>query len=112
MWGEYDYRTSSTPDPEQDARIRAAYGDGQSAAYFRGDFSHLAPAGEPTHDEVLYQMERMGGSFVSRLAKAWRCADSGNMLKLHAAFGDIYDTYKRMASTAPGRVLYARRSAR
>lgn len=86
MPGETDFRTSSTADPE--------------------------PAWEPSHDEVLYQMERMGGPFVSRLAKAWRVADGSDMMKLHAAFGDIYETYKRMAGTTVGRVLYARRPPR
>lgn len=112
MPGEDAPITSSGSDPAADARIRAAYGAGQSAAYFRGDFMPPDPHDQPSHDEVLFQMERMGGSFVSRLDKAWRVADGGNMMKLHAAFGDIYDTYKRMAATTPGRVLYARRNAR
>lgn len=110
MPGEHEQPVEPTePDPAYLASLRSAYEDGKSAAFLRGEF---VPPEEPTHDEVLFQMERMGGPFVSRLAKAWRVADGCNMMKLHAAFGDIYDTYKRMAATTPGRVLYARRNAR
>jgi hypothetical protein len=92
-------------DPDRLARLRAAYDAGNSGAFLRAEFPGIA---DPSHDEVLFQMERMGGTFVSRLAKAWRAADGPNMLKLHAAFGDYYETYKRMAATTPGRSLWLR----
>lgn len=106
MPGEHEQPVEPTePDPAYLASLRSAYEDGKSAAFLRGEF---VPPEEPTHDEVLFQMERMGGTFVSRLAKAWRAADGPNMLKLHAAFGDYYETYKRMAATTPGRSLWLR----
>lgn len=49
-----------------------------------------------THEHaVLDAMEQLGGSFVSRLAKAWRYADAFNHKKLKDTFGDYWEEYER-----------------
>lgn len=43
--------------------------------------------------EILDRMESEGGSFVSALATAWKRADPGNRIILHAAFSTYFDLY-------------------
>lgn len=47
--------------------------------------------------DVLDAMESHGGSFVSRLAVAWKAADLNNRIKLMAAFPEYWDIYTEMA---------------
>ncbi len=51
------------------------------------------------NNQVLWYMEKFGGSFASALAVAWRHADSNNAEKLYAAFGDLYEKYRAIAET-------------
>lgn len=44
--------------------------------------------------EVLDAMEELGGSFVSKLAKAWRYADDHNFGRLKGAFRDYWEEYE------------------
>lgn len=46
---------------------------------------------------ALEAMARYGGSFASRLAKAWHCADADNAARLRAAFPDLLEKYAAMA---------------
>lgn len=49
---------------------------------------------EPDELDVLDLMEKLGGSFVSALATAWRRADPSNRMVLHAAFPHYYELYR------------------
>jgi hypothetical protein len=51
-----------------------------------------------TDHEVLTAMERFGGSFASRLAKAWFCADAMNSARLRMAFPDLWEEYRKFAA--------------
>lgn len=51
-----------------------------------------------TDHEVLTAMERFGGSFASGLAKAWFCADALNSARLHAAFPELWEEYRKFAA--------------
>lgn len=42
---------------------------------------------------VVTVMERIGGSFVYFIARAWRQADSMNKPRLESAFADLFDKY-------------------
>ena len=46
---------------------------------------------------VMEMMRRYGGSFVQRLADAFRAADLQNQRRLKAAFPEYWATYKAMA---------------
>ena len=45
--------------------------------------------------KALYLMEKEGGHFASKLAKAWYAADSSNQDKLFSAFSDLVLRYHR-----------------
>ena len=47
--------------------------------------------------KVLDAMDEYGGSFVKALAKAARCADNVNLLKIKIAFADYWQTYTEVA---------------
>lgn len=49
------------------------------------------------HNRILDEMQRMGGGFVSNLAKAWRYADAQNSEKLYGAFTTYYHNYEELA---------------
>lgn len=45
--------------------------------------------------ELLYAMEKWGGSFASALAKAWLHADEENSLLLYVTFKDLLHSYEQ-----------------
>lgn len=45
--------------------------------------------------ELAHKMLKYGGSFAKQIAGATLCADSENIKKLEAAFGDLFESYRR-----------------
>lgn len=52
----------------------------------------------PTDYEAILAMEKFGGGFASRLAKAWLHADRENQIRLKTAFGDLLENSRKVAS--------------
>ena len=49
------------------------------------------------HQGTFDMMIRRGGSFVQKLAEAWRVADSDNSAKLIRAFPEYFASYREAA---------------
>jgi hypothetical protein len=56
-------------------------------------------------DEIVRTMESHGGSFASRLGRAFRVADPENFRRLKAAFPELWEHYTELAEMRKERAL-------
>jgi hypothetical protein len=49
---------------------------------------------EPSDEQIVDTMAKMGGSFVKALADCWRRGDGHNKAKLKAAFPEYWRDYR------------------
>lgn len=54
---------------------------------------HARPQSDDDYLYAAREMEQMGGSFASCIARAYYCADSSNKERLKAAFPDLFTRY-------------------